>query len=346
MLSLLPRTLSDVPSAALIAPLVLAVVLLTSAIGKLRSPSTSAAAFDALKVPAPLAGPWLRAAHPWAEIALAVSLLVLPSAGQVAAATAALALLLAYLWLVVRARTFEDPVDCACFGAVGSDRVTGWTVARNAWLVGLGVIALVSATDASPVLSRLGALGDDAWWVAAAAAAAVTVALVVGAPSDEPTADLSVAPSADPADAGDYLRQPIPHVPVALADGTTLSLRDVAKSRPQLLVHVSEMCGSCSATVTAVPEWRERLPEVEVRFLLRSRADQSPWASTQAPQSLHDPHGYAAVTMEMPRTPSAVLLGVDGLLAGGPVTGPDAIAAFVGDIADELAAARSEVSGA
>jgi hypothetical protein len=96
--------------------------------------------------------------------------------------------------------------------------------------------------------------------------------------------------------------------------------------------------------VAAVPGWREVLPEVDVRLLLRSGADSSPWASAAEPQTIHDPAGYAAVTMEMPRTPSAVLLGVDGLLAGGPVTGPDAIRAFVEDITSELEAARTSAA--
>ena len=38
--------------------------------------------------------------------------------------------------------------------------------------------------------------------------------------------------------------------------------------------------------------------------------------------------------------PSAVLLGTDGLVAGGPVHGEDAVVAFVADVAEQLREAR------
>ena len=40
--------------------------------------------------------------------------------------------------------------------------------------------------------------------------------------------------------------------------------------------------------------------------------------------------------------PSAVLLGADGLVAGGPVHGEDAVRAFVADVADQLREARRD----
>ncbi|HEX5968030.1 MAG TPA: MauE/DoxX family redox-associated membrane protein [Intrasporangium sp.] len=326
-------------TAALVSPLLLSVVLAVSGVAKLRAPRSSAAAFDALDVPRPFSGSVVRLGHPWLEIAVAVALLTLPGPWQLAAAVAVLVLLVAYLWLIIRALMSTDPVDCACFGAIGSDRVTRWTVLRNAWLVLLAVIGVPVAMSDTSVLGRLVQLGSEAWWLAAVAAGVVTTGLVMARPGrTEHHAEDATPTSTDGQD--EYLRRPTPHVPVSLADGTTMSVRALAEKRPQLLVHVSELCGSCSATVAAVPGWREVLPEVDVRLLLRSGADSSPWASVHEPQTIHDPAGYAAVTLEMPRTPSAVLLGVDGLLAGGPVTGPDAIRAFVEDITSELEAAR------
>ena len=330
---------SVVTTAALVSPLLLSFVLALSGVAKLRAPRSSAAAFDALEVPGPFSSSLVRRGHPWLEVALAVALLTLPGGWQLAAAAVVLALLVVYLWLIVRALSSADPVDCACFGAIGSDRVTRWTVLRNAWLVLLGVIGVPVAMSDASVLARLVELGSEAWWLAAVAAGVVTIALVMARPDQSAHASEDVTASSA-AGQDEYLRRQTPHVPVSLADGTTVSVRALAQHRPQLLVHVSELCGSCSATVEAVPGWREVLPEVDVRLLLRSGVDSSPWASVNEPQTVHDLAGYAAVTMEMPRTPSAVLLGVDGLLAGGPVTGPDAIRAFVEDIAHELEAAR------
>ncbi|HKX68276.1 MAG TPA: MauE/DoxX family redox-associated membrane protein [Intrasporangium sp.] len=328
-------------AAALVSPLLLSFVLGLSGVAKLRSPRASADAFDALRVPGPFSSSLVRQGHPWLEVLLAIALVTLPGRWQLAAAVAVLALLVVYLWLILRALSSTDPVDCACFGAIGSDRVTPWTVLRNAWLVLLAVVGIPVAMGDTSVLARLVELGSEAWWLAAVAAGVVTIGLVMARPGQSDHSDEHV-PAPD--DDGEYLRRPTPHLPVSLADGTTVSVRALAKRRPQLLVHVSELCGSCSATVAAVPGWREALPEVDIRLLLRSGADSSPWASVEEPQTIHDPPGYAAVTMEMPRTPSAVLLGVDGLLAGGPVTGPDAIRAFVEDITHELEAARASAS--
>lgn len=330
---------SVVTTAALVSPLLLSFVLALSGVAKLRDPGSSAAAFDALDVPRPFSRSLFRRGHPWLEVVLSVALLTLPGGWQLAAALAVLVLLAVYLWLIVRALSSADQVDCACFGAIGSDRVTRWTVLRNAWLVLLGVVGVPVAMSDASVLARLVQLGSEAWWLAAVAAGVVTIALVMARPGQSVQASADVTASSDDGQ-DEYLRRATPHVPVSLADGTTVSVRALAQHRPQLLIHVSELCGSCSATVAAVPGWREVLPEVDVRLLLRSGADSSPWASLHEPQSIHDPAGYAAVTMEMPRTPSAVLLGVDGLLAGGPVTGPDAIQAFVEDITTELEAAR------
>ena len=329
-------------TAALVCPLLLSFVLALSGVSKLRAPGSSAA-FDALDVPRLFSTSLVRRGHPWLEVVLAVALLMLPGPWQLAAAVAVLVLLVVYLWLIVRALASTEPVDCACFGAIGSDRVTRWTVLRNSWLVLLAMIGVRVAMSEASVLARLVELGSEAWWLAAVAAGVVTIALVMARPgqSEHPNDDINPAASEGQ---DEYLRRPTPHVPVSLADGTTVSVRALAEHRPQLLVHVSELCGSCSATVAAVPAWRAALPEVDVRLLLRSGVDSSPWASVNEPQTVHDVAGYAAVTMEMPRTPSAVLLGVDGLLAGGPVTGPDAIQAFVEDITHELEAARQSAA--
>ena len=163
---------SFVTSAALTCPLLLSFVLALSGAAKLRDPGSSTAAFDALKVPGPLSNRLVRHGQPWFEIILGVALLTLPGRWQLAAAVAVLALLLVYLWLVIRALASADPVDCACFGAIGSDRVTRWTVVRNAWLVLLAIIGLPVAMSDTSVLARLMGLGSEAWWLAAVAAGA------------------------------------------------------------------------------------------------------------------------------------------------------------------------------
>ena len=68
------------------APLLVAAVLVASGVGKLRDPERAGLAFDALDVPPGLARPWMRTAHPWAELLLAVCLLA--TSGVASAVTA------------------------------------------------------------------------------------------------------------------------------------------------------------------------------------------------------------------------------------------------------------------
>jgi hypothetical protein len=104
------------------------------------------------------------------------------------------------------------------------------------------------------------------------------------------------------------------------------------------MLFVSEFCGSCQPVIESVDRYRELLPEVEVRFLLSGEPDQElSLASVVEPQTLHDPHHYVADSIvDNPATPTAILFGMDGLLAGGPEVGSNAIDAFVDDIYESL----------
>ena len=81
--------------------------------------------------------------------------------------------------------------------------------------------------------------------------------------------------------------------------------------------------------------YRHMLPEVDVRLVMSEPVDHA-WAERDEPQSLHDAAGYVQDSIGYTGTPSAVLLGVDGLLAGGPVTGHLAVDRFLDDIYESL----------
>ncbi|MCU1536040.1 MAG: hypothetical protein JWP82_391, partial [Humibacillus sp.] len=226
-----------------IAPAILAVVLAVSAVGKLRAPSASREAFRDLKVPAALRRPAVVSALPWVELLLALGLLLAGGVPGVVVALAALGLFLAYLALVVRALGFEVPVNCACFGEFAPGRISRATVIRNAWLVGLSVLALVRSGGSTSVLGEV--VDDRApwWWLGAAAAAAVTVALVAVRAITPTTEAAPAAPLGVEED--DYLRVRTPALPVTLGDGTVTNPRALSAQRPQLLLYVSDWCSSC-----------------------------------------------------------------------------------------------------
>lgn len=323
------------------APLLLSAVLLVSAVGKLRAPARSRTAFSALGLPTWLDRPSVAAAHPWGEIALAALLLVVPGPAGVVVAAAALLLMLVYLVLVVRGLRSPVDVDCACFGNLGGERITAATVWRNAWLSAIAAVALWGALDGVAVLSRVGSLGASGlWWLAGVLGAILTTVLVVGAgrPAESPAPAPVMSADGEPED---YLRTRTPAVPVTLADGSTTDLRQLSAQRAQLLLYVSETCGSCADVIAAAPAWRARLPEIDIRLLLALEPAASGLRSLDEPMTAHDPERRVKESFGMTGSPAAVLLGVDGLLAGGPVSGNPSVQEFVAEVAETLEAGRA-----
>jgi hypothetical protein len=192
------------------------------------------------------------------------------------------------------------------------------------------------------------AAGPADWaWVAALVAVAVTVTLVSErdpASVTQPAgANQDTLVGTDDED-DDYIRVPIPPIAIETADGALVNLRKLAAAGPILVLSVSETCASCTGVIARTEAYRELLPEVAVRHLLRQAPRPSALTRTEEPQSLHDPDGYLSVALGGWSTPTALLLGADGLLAGGPITGGDEIESFVGDIYESLHGVRPPVA--
>ena len=321
-------------------PFILAGVFVASAVAKLRTPD-DLVGWAELGVPKALRKQWLLRLHPWAEIALGAALLLLGGWLGLLAALVAVALMAAYLWLVVQAKGRSEDASCACFGS--KRRITRVTVIRNVWLLVLAV-ATAAVIWTAPLLGGALAVAVSGWWmpVVAAAAAAVTAALVLW-PDERATEAAAVAePSSDSgaADDGDgeldYVRTRTPAVPVVLADGTRVNLRELTRSKPILMLAVSGTCGSCSVVIDKAPAWRTLLPEVDVRLLFTHPHDNGRLKELTEPQSLHDVDRLVSRSIKDWAVPTAVLFGIDGMLAGGPVTGVGEIDDFVDDIYESL----------
>lgn len=316
---------------SVLVPIILGVVLLSSGALKLRHPE-ELASWERLGVPRPLRHAALVRAHPWGELGLGAALIVLGGWLGVFAALAVLGLMVAYTWLIWLAWRRPEPSQCACFGA--ESEVTGLTVLRNLWLACLAAVAVVVAWAASGV-STLGLLvsagGDAVLWVLMAVAAALTTWLLLSdsAPSAQ---EPSISQLGDVVEEPDYLRARTPAVPVTLADGSTATLRELSSQRALLLLAVSETCGSCVPVIEQIPKWRELLPELAVRVIVGTAPGDSGLTSLEEPLSLHDTQQYARQSLGYWGTPSAVLLGADGMLAGGPVSGEPAISEFIADV--------------
>ena len=321
-------------------PLILAVVLVVSGIAKLRNPD-DLDGWEAMGVPAALRRTWLLRLHPWGEIILGIALAALGAGLGLAAAIVALALMGAST--VVIARTLRTGVDteCACFGA--RKTITAMTLVRNVWYVLLAIVAVVVAGMNPLWGGALAALDGVGWgWIAGLAAAAITVALTMW-PTDaadsaaEQQATDAVAPGEVDEDGMlDYIRSRTPAVPVTLSDGTEVTLRDLSMRQPLIVMAVKPGCGPCVKVMDTIPKWRELLPEVSIRQLLTYAPDEGKHAEREEPLSIHDPHRYVQRSLADWQTPTAVLFGADGMLAGGPVTGFSAISEFIADVYESL----------
>lgn len=322
---------------AIASTLILVGVLVASGIAKLRTPD-DAAGWAELGIPAPLRKAWLIRLHPWAELALAAALLLFGGWIGILAAVVAVLLFAAYLVMVWRAKNRTPDASCACFGE--RRRITVRTLLRNGWLVLLAAVA-AAGIGLLALFGGVLLLAVAQWpWTLALAAVAVTFVLVREEGSEPVAVDstsATILPGAADDGLEDYLRTHTPAVPVRLGDETMTTLRELSRSEPVLLLAVSETCGSCTPVIESVDAYRDLLPEVSVRLLLQNLPGASALRSVEEPQTVHDPDRYVGLSFSDGWfTPSAVLLGADGMLAGGPVTGSASIAEFVGDIYESL----------
>ncbi len=280
-------------------------------------------------MPAPLTGAVVRRAVPWVELALGVGLLVAAGSALAVVAALALGLFLGYLALVAIAWRGPEPVDCGCFGALGSTRVTGVTVLRNALLV-VGAGLTVAGGLLGGGLSRTLDAAAVGWVLAALLTAAVAVA--VAWRPEGPATDPGAA-GAEPGE--EYVRVPVPEAQALTADGRLVAVAEEARAAAQLLVFLRPGCGPCGRLGPRVAGWAAALAPVGVRAVVIGDPSSLARLPYLDATTWFDPHEVALHQLGL-RTPSAVLLGTDGFLAGGPVRGEEAVVAFVEEVRAHL----------
>lgn len=169
-------------------------------------------------------------------------------------------------------------------------------------------------------------------------------ALLDGTPVAEPQAAPQPEPqqapeAAEEPDETDYVRVPIPPAVLLDAESTPHTLQELAAERPQLLVSINCLCAGPRNAVQSLTEWQERLPILDTRLVVQFRPSEGSLTEEQENAALYDHRGVTSKALEMRGQVSAVLLGADGQLAGGPVTGFEEVSSFVDDIAQEIAGA-------
>lgn len=331
------------PDSLLLAHLVVAATLVLAAIGKWRHPDVENRAFAGAGLPLWIGSDFVRRWHPVAELVLGLGIVLVPAPWNLAPVVGATVLVVAYLGLVVVALRAPAAVSCGCFGADDDTPVSRRTLARNILLVVAAVLALVDAALGGAVIGRL--VDPVTWgWVLGALLAVLVTWLAVPAAGPAGVPGLSEAlrddgPEAVDDDLDDYVREEIPEVRVLDPEGYETGLRDLAARRAQLLLFLSPGCGSCAGIARDLPRWRERQLPIDVRAVVNGAALEMPGAPVWVETALVDPNGQAAQALKVHGTPGAVLLGTDGMLAGGPVLGSGAVREFYVEIAEQLEAA-------
>lgn len=283
-------------------------VLVVSGALKLGRVASFRASLAALRLPRILQHRgWFASAFPFIEIALGAAVVLAPAPlHRVALAPVAL-LDAVFLVVAIRAARAPEPVDCECFGGLGSTRMTGRTVARNAALLALALAGLAGATAPSALLAESG--GGLAAIVAsglAAALAAVTLVLVRDRRASAQRAATASPHSPDAGGSADADR-----LELVTAMGERLSLEEL--SRPIThLVFFSPSCTSCHHLVDRFRWWPNGLRDGEelLPVFIGSR-DEFAAYDVFAPlldHALYDPTGRVAGVLGRSGTPGHVLL--------------------------------------
>ncbi|MBB5832732.1 TlpA family protein disulfide reductase [Brachybacterium aquaticum] len=356
----------------LAAPILLSITLLVSGLAKLGSRQATQDAMISLRLPFEPLHRSIASVLPVAEIVLALALWFPAVPLQVMVSVLVAALMLAYLVIIGRALTFEEEVECSCFGTLASPTVSKATLGRNIILTILGVLTIASAATGlmttALVQTPLALVGLGIALLAAIALTVCTLggampavpadaggtgraAVAGGAATDAAPTGVSSTGDADPLDGEDvgedgmldYERVVIPGAVLQKPDRSLVTLHQLARSRAVLLLFVTEGCGPCVRVLGHSEEWLRDLGGVlEIHYVFSRAIEELSPRSTDlsAGRALYDPYFTARAALGANASPSAVLLGADGMLAGGPVSGGDAVIEFVEEIREQLAEAQ------
>ena len=331
------------------APILLSITLLISGLAKLGAREGTQDAMRSLRLPLPTMHASIASVLPVTEIVLALAIWIPAPPLQVLLTGLVAALMLTYLVIIARALTFEEQVHCSCFGTLASPTVSRATLVRNVLLSALGLLAVVAAASGAMttllVQAPMGLIGlGIALLIAIALTAATIGGSVAETDADAPTAPAPAAADPDEDELLDYERSPIPAAVLQQPDGRLITLTQLTAQRAALLVFVTEGCGPCERVLDHAEEWIGELEQtLQVRFVFSRPLSQLRKRTTDrvTDHALHDLQFTARTALGGASAPSAVLLGADGQLAGGPVNGGSAVIEFVQEIREQLAEAQA-----
>ena len=142
----------------------------------------------------------------------------------------------------------------------------------------------------------------------------------------------------------DYERQPIPYGVLTHLNGNSSTLAEAASTQARLVFFLNTHCGSCLRIGEKLDGWADRLdPAVGIIAVYATESAAAEQVTHRADLATWEPELNVQRVLGLAGTPAAVLLGADGLLAGGPVRGEDEIVELVEAVLAEVAAAGEPV---
>lgn len=326
---------------------ILVVTLTASGIAKAKDPSSTVEGILNLGLDSVAPLKLTPAVLPWAELLLAAGLLFAPGPLFPVFAIASCALMVFYLVVIARALATGRTEGCNCFGKKSAAPVSRYTLIRNIALTIAGILTVVASfVGGKAVVYELVGLNGSGWlWAVGAGLIALTLwAIQRGESLAEPAPDIPevVLPSAAD-ESEDYVRVPIPYASIYTTDGRVTTLRDMSRVQARVLFFASPTCGSCTPILKTIPRWQKLLPQLGLHPVFSSeekiRQAHKLEKLDEGVEALVDPK-HAAMHNFGRGTPMAVILGSDGMLAGGPVAGTSDVKQLMDDLLVEFGAVK------
>ena len=301
---------------ALGARVLLALVFLVAAVGKLADMDGTREALGEFHVPRRLIEPaaWLL---PAAELLAAALLMIAPTARV--GAILAILLLGAFVAGIAGAMARGEAPDCHCFGQISSSPAGRGTLIRNALLAAVALFVAIYGPGDS--ISAWVSGGEGA-----AIVAVVAVAAAVGFAgwsvqlwrerrrlADEVgrlQSQLAAFPPGLPVGAS------APRFGLSAVDGQVMTLDALlARGRPVALMFVSPDCGPCAVMLPDIARWQARLDDrITIAVPARGPVEQTRQMAAQygLENVLIDDHDEVFSAYRGTATPSVVILSPDG----------------------------------
>jgi peroxiredoxin/uncharacterized membrane protein YphA (DoxX/SURF4 family) len=311
--------------------LTLAIVFIVSAVAKLRDRPGSRQGVEAFGLPARLVGPVAMALPP-VELLCAL-LLVLPDPAATVGAVGSLVLLTAFTAAIVVNLVQGRHPECHCFGSLGDRSGVGWdTVARNGALIVLAALALLGAGGLHSVPTVLATLsladGTLLLAIVLLVAAVVVLSLALRTLMQRYGGVLLRLEALEQV-TGLAAPKPAPDFRLPDLDGEQLALDEVLdQGRPVLIAFVSPSCTHCGELLPDLSVWQSdpASPLSVVVVSSGSVSDNRDKIADAGPlRVLLQGKDDLSASYEVQGTPAAVVVGVDGLLTGPPVHGPESV---------------------